>query len=119
MAAKKTAEEKARKELAKKEIGIRIRELREMQGDTREVLAERANITAKFLYEVEVGNKGFSAEVLCRLAKALSVSCEYIMTGEEYRNADKVICVLEKIEPKQASRMRDILKILSDMCDVI
>ena len=102
-------------------VGERIRELREIQGYTREALAEKADITSKFLYEIEVGKKGFSAETLCKMAKALTVSCDYIMTGEEgsRRGNEKIICVLETIKPKQKSRMHEILNILAQMCESI
>ncbi len=63
--------------------GQRIREMREVQSYAREALAEKTGISDKFLYEVETGKKGFSADVLCRLSEALSVSCDYIMLGEE------------------------------------
>lgn len=107
--------------MASIQIGERIRELREIQGYTREGLAEKVDISAKFLYEIEVGKKSFSADTLCRMAKALSVSCDYIMLGEEteHRSAEKVICVLETLGPKQVSRMQDVLKILSQLCDAI
>lgn len=103
------------------EIGERIRELREIQNYTRECLAEKVDISAKFLYEIEVGKKGFSADTLCRLSKALCVSCDYIMYGEEkeHRSKEKIICVLEMLEPKQVSKIQDILKILSTMCDAL
>lgn len=65
------------------EVGKRIRELRELHNYTRESLAEKAEISPKFLYEIEAGKKGFSADTLCRLSQALSVSCDYIMFGEE------------------------------------
>lgn len=102
------------------EIGARIRELREIQNYTREGLAEKIDISAKFLYEIEMGKKGFSAETLCKLAKVLSVSCDYIMLGEnaEGRGREKIIGALEKLEPKQTSRIQDILKILYEMCDI-
>lgn len=47
--------------------GNRIRALRENRGYTREQLAEMADISSKFLYEIEVGNKGFSARTLSLL----------------------------------------------------
>lgn len=107
--------------MASIQIGERIRELREIQGYTREGLAEKIDISSKFLYEIEVGKKSFSADTLCRISKALSVSCDYIMLGEEteHRNAEKVICVLEMLGPKQVSRVHDLLKILSQLCDAI
>ena len=64
-------------------IGTRIRELREIQNYTREAFAEKIEISSKFLYEIETGKKGFSADTLCRISQALSVSCDYIMFGEE------------------------------------
>lgn len=103
------------------QVGERIRELREMQNYTREAFAEKVDISVKFLYEIEMGKKGFSADTLCRISKALSVSCDYIMYGEEeeHRSREKILCVLEKLEPKQISKIHDILKILSSMCDVL
>lgn len=69
--------------MSNKIIGQRIREMREAHSYTREALAELVDISDKFLYEIETGRKGFSADVLCRLSKVLSVSCDYIMLGEE------------------------------------
>lgn len=102
-------------------IGERIRKLREDKKYTREALAEKADISSKFLYEIETGKKGFSAETLCKISRALSVSCDYIMLGgdPERRENEEIICVLEMLEPRQISKIRDILNILSEMCDVI
>lgn len=101
------------------QVGARIRELREIQNYTREVLAEKVDISAKFLYEIEAGKKGFSADTLCRISKALAVSCDYIMLGEEkeHRGTEKIICTLEMLEPKQVSKIQDILRILNEMCN--
>lgn len=103
------------------EIGERIRELREIQNFTREGFSEKVGISAKFLYEIEVGKKGFSADTLCRIARALSVSCDYIMFGEEkeHRSKEKIVCVLEMLEPRHVSKMQDILKILYSMLEAV
>lgn len=61
--------------------GARIRELREINRYTREKFSEKAEISPKFLYEIETGQKGFSADTLYRIAKGLSVTCEYILSG--------------------------------------
>ena len=66
--------------------GERIRELREIQNYTREAFAEKIDISPKFLYEIETGKKGFSADVLGRISKALSISCDYIMFGEDVKH---------------------------------
>lgn len=102
-------------------IGTRIRELREIHNYTRETFAEKIEISSKFLYEIETGKKGFSADILCRISQALSVSCDYIMFGEEIssRGNEKLVCLLEMIKPTQASRMQDILQILYEMLDTL
>lgn len=64
-----------------KEVGKRIRILREKRDMTREELANKAEITSKFLYEVENGKKGMSAGNLYKIAMALSTSCDYILLG--------------------------------------
>lgn len=99
-------------------IGERIRELREIQCYTREALAEKVDISSKFLYEIETGKKGFSADVLCRLSRALSVSCDYIMMGEDVSNqgSEQISCLLESLGHQQVSRIRNVLLLLSDMC---
>lgn len=102
-------------------VGERIRELREIQNFTREAFAEKVEISAKFLYEIETGKKGFSADTLSRISKALSVSCDYIMFGENLQNCggEKIICVLESLKPAQVYRIQTILKMLYDMCDSV
>ena len=69
--------------MLKREMGKRLEEVRESRGMTREEVAEKAGISTKFLYEVERGKKGISAQTLLRLAKTLSVSCDYLLVGKE------------------------------------
>lgn len=64
------------------EAGNRIRSLREEKHYTREYLAEMADISSKFLYEIESGLKGFSADTLYKLAWALEANTDYILFGE-------------------------------------
>jgi len=64
------------------EAGRRIHTIRNMRGYTKKQLAALASISPKFLYEIENGKKGFSAQVLYNLSNALEVDCDYIMTGK-------------------------------------
>lgn len=73
-----------------KEAAIRIQKLRNEYGLTREELAEMVGISAKHLYEIETGRKGFSAGVLYRIAKALGVGCDSIMIGEKEKDRNDV-----------------------------
>lgn len=46
-------------------------------------MAAHIKLSGKFLYEIEFGRKGFSADVLLRIANYLETGCDYIMTGKE------------------------------------
>lgn len=61
----------------------RIRETRVRRGLSVSQLAEYANISTKFMYHIEEGKGGFSAKVLNDIARALNVSCDYILKGSE------------------------------------
>lgn len=95
-----------------KDAGQRIFLIRTMRGYTREYLAEAADISAKFLYEIENGKKGFSAVVLYRICKVLEVGCDYIMSGKgdvvEYDH--KLLGILEMFENEQTEKIGVILK---------
>lgn len=101
-----------------KEVGERIRYLREVNNYTREAFAEKVGISSKFLYEIEMGKKGFSADTLLKISQALAVSCDYLMIGynAESRTAEQIACILEGLEPKQIGRVRDILMLIREMC---
>ena len=74
--------------MSRVEIGNRIKELRAVKNMTREELADRSEISSKFLYEIELGKKGLSADTLVKIANTLSSSCDYIMTGKEDKNLE-------------------------------
>ena len=94
-----------------KEAGERILLMRVMRGYTREVLAEKASISTKFLYEIETGKKGFSAIVLYNLCNALCVDCDYILTGKEKSNYDhKLVETLQLFNQSQTESISKILK---------
>lgn len=100
-------------------VGIRIRELRELQGLTGGEFAEKVDITTKYLYEIEEGKRNFSSDVLCRMAENLGVSCDYIMFGKDSieKTNVEVIALLEKMDVKQMTSIQRILKVLCEISD--
>ena len=107
--------------MEREKIGYRIRELREMHNYTREEIAEMVEISPKFLYEIESGKKGFSSEILCKIARKFTVSCDYIMYGEEHslKNSEKIYCILNQLEAEQTIKIQFILKMLIEICDAM
>ena len=76
-----------------------------------ERLAELADISDKFLYEIETGKKGFSAITLMNLSKALEVSLDYIMTGTGSRKYNsEIAAAIEKFKPDTLEQVDRILK---------
>ena len=107
--------------MERKKVGNRIRELREMHNYTWEKMAEMVEISPKFLYEIESGKKGFSSEILCKIARKFTVSCDYIMYGEEHslKNSEKIYCILNQLEAEQTIKIQFILKMLIEICDAM
>lgn len=108
---------KWRKNKLNKEIGERIRKLREEQGITREELAIRAEITTKFLYEVENGKKGMSANNLYKVSRELSSSCDYILLGRNKADSGNKVErlyseFLKEMNEEQRKIMIKILELL-------
>ena len=62
-------------------IGERIRKQRQLNGYSREKLAELVDITPRFFYDLELGLKNMSVNTLYKLSNALHVSVDYILKG--------------------------------------
>lgn len=73
-----------------KEIGERIASLRVKKSYSRDCFARQIGVSARFLYDLEAGRKGFSVWVLYNISQALSVSCDYIVTGQEDSHYEKI-----------------------------
>ena len=94
-----------------KEAGNRIRLMREKQKLSREVLSELTGISPKFIYEIEMGLKGFSADTLYKISKALKTSSEYLLSGQmiETENIELMI-ILNMFTPEQIKEVTALLK---------
>lgn len=104
----------------KREIGKRIRKIREEKEMTRDQLAAGAEITTKFLYELENGKKGLSANTLLKIAKALSCSCDYILLGIKEKKGNYGIesvddRLLNGFNDKQCKIITEILQLLIEL----
>lgn len=98
-------------EIPYKDIGLRVRTLREANDYTRDAFAEKIEISTKFLYEIEMGKKGFSVEILYKISQALCVSNDYLLTGNEIQKVpDKIVDILEGFTPSQLTHIHEILK---------
>lgn len=63
-------------------IGGRVKQRRRELSITQEMLAEKAGLSKSFVSEVEGGQASASGLMYLRLAEALEVSVEWLLTGE-------------------------------------
>ena len=87
-----------------KKVGQRVYELRIKNKYTREYLAEIADISDNFLYEIETGRKGFSAITFYQLSQSLNVTMDYLATGEkptsESNNISELLMIFNEKDRK-------------------
>lgn len=97
-------------------VGTRIYLLRSGKGYSREYLSERAGISSKFLYEIEIKGKGFSAQTLGKLARALDVTTDYILYGEGNVQYDqKIAATIEQFKPDTLETVKKLLEIACEL----
>lgn len=103
-------------EYAQKKIGTHIRKLRNEKKITLEVLAERANMSSNFLWEIEAGRKNPSAKFIIGIAHALDVSLDFLVTGEDiYEGFGSIISLLKVCTPRQLKVIESIISRVLEM----
>ena len=90
------------KSITAKEVGARIRLLREAQHDSQEKLAQTLNVSRELISKIESGRQYPSVLVLARLSDLYGVSTDYILFGISQeqnltQQIDQVIATLETI----------------------
>ena len=112
------------KQLETKDMGMRLRKVREERKMTRETLAEKVDLSVNFIADVEYGNKSPSIRKFYSLIQALDTNADYILGGnmreididEEAAEAHKEIMnVLNQCNGKQLASLKNISMIYADM----
>ena len=87
------------------------------KGYTRDFLAQKTNLSTKFLYEIETGKKGFTAEVLYRISNALDVKCDYILVGKSGEEPCNLYInkILNKYDEYQRKNVLRILELINEI----
>lgn len=97
-------------------VGERIRRRRQELGWTQEQLCQKAGISKGFLSDLENDKRSVSADNLLDLARALSLSLDYLMTGkasEEGQPTEVAIPVsLARFAAEEGISLRQTLMLL-------
>ena len=99
------------------EVARRIKRLRTERGYSREEFASMIGVTSKFMYEVETFRKGFSVYRLVDIAKALEVSCDYVMTGEDPYGLRVDELFIGKLEPGMLGKAGKLLQLAYELAE--
>ena len=95
------------------EIGKRITERRKKLGMTQEMLAEKGDLTPQFVSYAESGKRAMRPENVIKLANALEVSADYLLTGDI---VDKDLLILSDKMRKLSPEMLRIVENSIDEC---
>lgn len=96
-------------------VGVRIREQREKLFMSKKDLAEKLNISLRFLVEVESGSRGVSLNKLMMLAQILEVSTDYLLFGSGEKSSEQVFShIIENCPPSKREALAVIMKKIVD-----
>ena len=96
--------------LCLQEMGKRIMDRRKKFGLTKEALAEKSELTIQFVSYAESGKRGMRPENLMKIAAALGVSTDYLLTGDII-DKDKLLLSekLDKLTPQQVRIVENVI----------
>lgn len=78
----------------------RIRAAREKMGYTREVFAEKLDVSVSYLAEVERGRTGISVKMLTKICQVLGLSADYLLFGDSCDDDTVLLNKIRRIDRK-------------------
>lgn len=95
-----------------KEVGKRIRDRRKKLGLSQEELSVESEVTVQAISNFENGARAMRPENLMRVAAALGVSTDYLLTGDVI-DKDKLL-LSEKLDKLSPSEVRIVENIIDE-----
>ena len=80
----------------KKELGKKIKIMRNAKGDTQEKLAEMADISQRALSSIESGENFATAETIDKLISALETTTEEFFATNDVKDAEELIKMINQ-----------------------
>jgi transcriptional regulator with XRE-family HTH domain len=108
---------------SKKEVGSRLRRIRETRDATQVQLAKLLGVTQSNVSEMERGIRTVTSHLAVKLAKALRVSIDEILIGSNGTaektplRSVKLLRRVQRIEALPEPRQRVVLKVLDALID--
>ncbi|ASR48749.1 helix-turn-helix domain-containing protein [Paenibacillus kribbensis] len=101
-------------------VGTRIRDIRKSQGLSQEALAEKAGFNSSYIGFIERAERNISLKNLEKIAKALNVSVNQLLTyvkeNDELTEEDlNIKNILSLLRTREAKDTEMALKVLTDI----
>lgn len=101
-------------------LGNKIKNLRKSKRITREQLAERVDVSTRFLADVEAGKAGVSLSTLKKLCSVLGTTADYLLGISEYSDAQQQYIEIDnKIKNIDKEQLGNLNRIIDAFCDAI
>ena len=97
------------------DVGIRIKELRELKGYSVNKLATAAGVSQSYLRDIELGNKNPTISFLTLLCEQLEISIQdfFSESSESPFNNDPLIQRIYQMSPEQRKKLLEFLNSLN------
>lgn len=105
----------------KKELGNKIKRLRQQKGLTQEQLAEKANISLRTLGGIELGKNFMTAQTMETIIQCLDVSIEEFFNAQHLKPTKELVLEIHRMVDNVSSdsdKIEEIYKILRAICTI-
>lgn len=106
-----------KKDPEKVDMGLRFRKARENKGWTREILAEKSELSVSFLADLEAGNTGIRLDRFRMLCKLLNAPADYVLYGEPSPSAQAVAGMLAGRDERTQHLVESTVRAMLDALD--
>lgn len=98
----------------KKQLGAKIKRLRQKSGLTQEQLAERIDIATRTLSGIETGENFLTADTLEKIVEVLDVSCADLFAFDHIKPQEELVCeIISDIQNlKDREKIETIYKLI-------
>ncbi len=94
-----------------KTVGNRLMRIRELQGYSRESLSLLTDISPRFIYDIELGNKGMSIDTLINICRSLHISSDYLLFGSSSEGEkDEISALISTCPDDKLPILKEIIK---------
>jgi len=100
-------------------LGLRLKKLRKLRKISQEQLAEKADISSKYISRIELGHHFPSLDILVNFAKILNVDLEEFFSFYDKAKSEKVLRkkINKLLDSVDKNKLSSIIRILNEVIE--